>query len=151
MRIETKNHIYTLVRIPTFWLLPVVEWGEDVASATWLWFSLDRISKEWLKFCEDHGGGMAATLEWLREDDFCSRSFNEKGILTLCMKCGKVADDECDCAGHPFAYYRRVNLHESEGHTVAQLEDVIRHCTIGEAPGELQAIFDAVNGYTPDE
>lgn len=71
MRLETKKHIYTLDRIPTFWLRPEISWGDDVASVTWLWFSFYRISKKWLKFCEDHGGGIETTLEWVLDEITC--------------------------------------------------------------------------------
>jgi hypothetical protein len=33
----------------------------------WLFLMVDRLSKEWLDYCKEHGGGLESTFNWLSE------------------------------------------------------------------------------------
>ena len=33
-----------------------------------------------------------------------------RGVVAMCQKCEKIADDECDAAGHPFRYVEQLEL-----------------------------------------
>ena len=68
IRYETKKRIWTLSLCRRFFLKPVWDFGGDVSYLTWLWFSVEATSIEWLDFCDRHGGGFGEMFDlMLRE------------------------------------------------------------------------------------
>lgn len=65
IRYETKKRIWTLTLIRRFYLIPEWEFGTDIYYLTWLWFSVEATSIEWLNFCDQHGGGFEEMFDFI--------------------------------------------------------------------------------------
>jgi len=69
-RWESKNRIWFIGSV-RWKLWPEVScssdrWiGSDTWNFWWLNLSIESLSKEWLQFSEDHGGGLEATADWI--------------------------------------------------------------------------------------
>lgn len=68
IRVETKRSIWTLTLNRWLWRPMVMHQPDCSGVYGWLCFAVDWFSKEWLDFCEDHGGGLGTTMQWLEED-----------------------------------------------------------------------------------
>lgn len=70
MKLETKKAIWSLSFIKYQCLIPRIE-GEWWAgwAIIWLWWSLDRLDKEWLKDCERHGCSFYDVFEMIEREN----------------------------------------------------------------------------------
>ena len=67
-RLETKKRMF-LFGTCRFRCVPELDRSSsDQGHLSWLWWNLDWLSKDWLEFCEKHGGGLASTFDWLEEN-----------------------------------------------------------------------------------
>lgn len=68
LRLETKTGIWTVSRQRWHWRpVCVGRPSYDWFMFGWLFVLVERLSKEWLTFCEEHGSGLESTFDWLME------------------------------------------------------------------------------------
>ena len=68
LRLETKKHIWIFEVVPMWSHRLEWSWTSDVVHIWWTRIAIDRLSKGWLQFCEDHGSGLESTIAWLEDE-----------------------------------------------------------------------------------